>query len=104
MIYSTTDDQIDSTDPCKTKFLLGQLVATPGAVSTIPQEDIEQVLQHHQSGDWGDLEADDSHVNERSLAEGLRLFSAHQTTDGTKFCIITEHDRSVTTVLLPQEY
>lgn len=104
MIYSTTDDQTGITEPSKTKFSLGQLVATPGAVAAITQKEIEEALQRHQSGDWGDLEPDDKHVNERSLAEGFRLFSSYHSAQGTKFWIITGHDRSVTTVLLPEEY
>ena len=86
------------------KFLLGQLVSTPGALEFVSHDQMLAALSRHVRGDWGDMDADDRAENERSLKEGLRLFSSYRTRGGIKFWIITEADRSVTTVLLPDEY
>src|SRR5258705_233083 len=75
--------------------------AQPAAV---PAEEIQTALLRHHNGDWGDVCEGDRQENERSLREGLRLLSVFHTKTGVKFYIITEHDRSATTVLLPDEY
>jgi hypothetical protein len=87
-------------------FPFGQLVATPGALEALRRtySGVWTYLSRHLTGDWGDLEAADKAENELSLREGLRLLSAYHLPDGTKVWIITESDRSVTTVLLPEEY
>jgi hypothetical protein len=85
-------------------FRLGQLVATPNALTRVSQDDINAALQRHVLGDWGDLCDEDKKVNDRAIAEGARILSAYQAVDSTKFWIITEADRSVTTVLLPEDY
>ena len=87
--------------PC---FQFGQIVATPRALEQIPNEEIMAGLKRHAQCDWGDLDAEDRIANERALAHGGRLFSAYLSTQGVKFWIITEPDRSVTTVLLPEDY
>lgn len=61
-------------------------------------------LSRHITGDWGEVDAEDKRANDQSLIDGSRLLSAYRSQDGTKFWIITEADRSVTTVLLPEEY
>lgn len=61
-------------------------------------------LARHAAGDWGDLCDEDWHTNNEAPKNGARLFSAYHSDDGVKFWIITEADRSVTTVLLPEEY
>jgi hypothetical protein len=88
------------------KFCLGQLVATPGALAAVEQSGDNPAcfIRRHVQGDWGELCADDIRENEFSLQNGLRLLSAYRLKDGTKIWIITEADRSVTTVLLPEEY
>jgi hypothetical protein len=86
------------------RFDLGQLVATPAALETLTFDDIMAALARHHRGDWGDVGREDHAENERSLQEGFRLFSVYHGTNGTKFYIITEHDRSITTVLLPSDY
>jgi len=86
------------------KFPLGSLISTPGALEFVSRDQMLDALSRHIQGDWGDMDADDRTENERSLKEGLRLFSAYRTRGGMKFWIITEADRSVTTVLLPEEY
>lgn len=86
------------------KFNLGQLVATPHALSTVHPEDIPLALGRHLRGDWGDCGAEDRAENDLSLREGFRLFSVYHDRNGVKFWIITEADRSATTVLLPEDY
>lgn len=86
------------------KFPLGQIVATPNALNRLAQADIQAGLTRHAAGDWGDLCADDRRENERALREGLQLLSAYNAGNGVRFWIITEADKSVTTVLLPEDY
>ena len=86
------------------KFAAGQLVATSGALAAIPSEEIAHGLARHLQGDWGDLVPEDREANDRALKEGSRLVSAYNSSSGTRFWIITEWDRSYTTILLPQEY
>jgi hypothetical protein len=86
------------------KFRLGQTVMTPGARDTLNPHDMLTALGRHAQGDWGECSEDDRNENELSLDAGLRLFSVYQDRFQTKFWIITEADRSVTTVLLPSEY
>jgi len=90
----------------KARFRLGQLVATPGALKAIAEAGQEplEFLARHQAGDWGEVSAEDQAENEYSLAHGLRLLSAYRTAKGVKLWVITEADRSVTTILLPEEY
>ena len=90
----------------KAKFPLGQVVATPGALDALGntgQSPLE-FLDRHAQGDWGDLSEADRQENEFSLLNGFRLLSAYRLNDGTKIWIITEADRSATTILLPEEY
>ena len=89
--------------PCPT-FPLGQLVATPNALDHITHDDIMAALQRHVAGDWGDLCAEDKQSNGDAVAEEMRILSAYRAANGTKFWIITEADRSATTVLLPEDY
>jgi len=86
------------------KFSLGQLYVTPGALAQISEPEIFSAIRRHLCGDWGDLEDFDKEQNELALKEGMRLLSAYHSQGGEKFWIITEWDRSSTTVLLPSEY
>jgi hypothetical protein len=88
----------------KAKFNMGRLVSTPNALKTIPSEDVMLALGRHVSGDWGDVGREDWQENELSLKEGFRLFSVYHDRNGVRFWVITEADRSVTTVLLPEDY
>ena len=92
------------TKTLQSKFPLGEIVITATALKTIPPADVQRALARHARGDWGDLCHDDRRDNELSLKYGYRLLSAYCAADGTKFWIITEADRSVTTVLLPEDY
>lgn len=85
-------------------FRLGHLVATPNALSHLSQDDISTGIRRHQAGDWGDLDVHDRGVNDRGLLDGDRLVSVYHSAGGVKFYVITEWDRSVTTVLLPEDY
>ena len=86
------------------KFPLGRTVATANAVASVPADEMIAALFRHATGDWGDICEEDRGQNELALKEGFRLFSVYCTKAGVKFWIITEHDRSVTTVLLPLDY
>jgi hypothetical protein len=91
-------------DSSRPKFLLGTIVATPNALNKIPNDEILNALSRHVRGDWGTLDAEDREANENSLLKGGRLFSAYRSIRDVKFWIITEWNRKVTTVLLPEDY
>ena len=84
------------------KFSLGQTVITANANAVLPELDVVLALQRHHSGDWGDVDEHDRHMNEDALRDGDRLFSVYKSVRGQKFYIITEWN--VTTVLLPEDY
>lgn len=86
------------------KFWLGELRFTGAANRELMREDIVAALNRHHSGDWGDVCPDDHAANEEALLNGGRLFSVYHDRKGVKFWIITEADRSATTVLLPDDY
>ncbi len=86
------------------KFPLGRLMSTPNALRKIPSDEMLTALQRHVQGDWGDVDEHDHQANEAALLNGSRLFSVYHARNRTKFWIITEADRSVTTVLLPEDY
>lgn len=86
------------------KFEPGKIVITPGVMDTIPEHEVIEGLTRHLNCDWGDLEPEDVELNEHSLIHGNRLFSAYESKSNVKFWIITESDRSATTILLPDEY
>ena len=84
------------------RFPLGKTYATPGALAL--NVDLAKYLRRHHCGDWGEeLCAEDKEANERSLKDGTRLLSRYSTPGGSIY-IITEHDRSMTTIMLPSEY
>ncbi len=85
------------------KFELGQIVATPGALDTFSREELAQCLKRHSEGDWGDLDAEDKATNEEALKKGHRLLSSYRLPAG-KLYIITEANRKITTLLLPSCY
>jgi len=92
--------------PTFARFPLGQTYITPGAEEALMiagQTGIE-FLRRHMCGDWSELSDDDARENELSLGEGFRVLSAYRTVKGQRLWIITEADRSSTTILLPSEY
>ena len=88
------------------RFPLGRVVATPGALEALAEagQSAIKFIRRHQVGDWGDLPDEDKRENEFSVDRDLRIFSAYHIARGVKLWIITEFDRSVTTMLLPSEY
>ena len=88
----------------ETKFPLGCTVITPHAQLVLHPEDVHNCLLRHSAGDWGDVGTHDYDENEFALDKRLRLFSVYHDRSGQKFWIITEADRSVTTILMPEDY
>ena len=96
----------DPDKPDKPLFFLGRLVATPGALDLLNRLEISpfDFVSRHRQGDWGDLDAHDVKANEDALRYGTRLLSSYRIDAHDKLWIITEADRSATTLLLPEEY
>jgi hypothetical protein len=86
------------------RFAMGQLVITPTAHTTLVSASVRQAIFRHMQGDWGELSLEDRNANETAVADGSRLFSAYTDRAGTRFWIITEADRSATTILMPTDY
>ncbi len=88
------------------RFSLGRTIATPGALRALEQANQNpfEFLERHQAGDWGELCEEDKKENEFSVQNRFRILSAYRTRNDVKIWIITEADRSVTTLLLPHEY
>jgi len=88
------------------RFPPGRIVATPGALVALEEagESPGIFLKRHLTGDWGEVVDHDRRENELSVVQGFRLLSAYTLSNGTKLWIITEADRSATTLLLPSEY
>ena len=117
------NERAKASAPCA-RFALGRLFATPGSLSLLAELrdagkpfSVQQVAQaddpmslvlpyvrRHVSGDWGDVGRDDWAANDEALKVGARLFSVYQLAVGARIWVITEADRSSTTVLLPDEY
>jgi hypothetical protein len=89
-----------------TTIPLGRTLATPGALRALEEagEDPRRLLARHSTGDWGELDHEDWQANNRALREGARLLSAYSLRSGLRVWVITEADRSATTLLLPEEY
>ncbi|MFS2006432.1 type I restriction endonuclease subunit M [Duganella sp. CT11-25] len=87
-------------------FDTGKTVATPGAFDAMSKHGVWpfDLLTRHTNGDWGDVSKEDRAANEEALKQGHRLLSAYQLNTALRVWVITEHDRSVTTILLPCEY
>lgn len=88
------------------RFALGRVLATPGALLALEKagQQPQEFLDRHAHGDWGEVDSQDAKENDFSLQSGLRLLSSYTTVAGDKLWIITEADRSATTLLLPEEY
>lgn len=90
--------------PRELSFPLGRIVMTTNAVEKLSLDAIATGLLRHTRGDWGDVSEEDRRLNDSSLIHGLQLHSAYRDRRGTAFWVITESDRSLTTVLLPADY
>jgi hypothetical protein len=91
------------TNAARSKFVLGQVVSTANAAQHLDIIAVKEALHRHVSGDWGDICPEDASENEHSLKEGNRLMSVYGAGEH-RFWIITEADRSVTTILMPEDY
>lgn len=87
------------------RFPIGRTLATPGALRVLESARTSPLtlLIRHQSGDWGDVPAEDAQENEFSVEQGFRILSSYRVGD-EKLWVITEADRSATTILRPDEY
>lgn len=97
---------VQSSQPRSPLFPLGRVVSTPGAITAIGRsgQRPEAFLSRHITGDWGDVCASDGRLNDEAVGDGTRILSAYATANGEKVWVITEADRSATTLLLPEEY
>ena len=86
--------------------VLGRTLATPGALRALEEagQTPDEFLARHEAGDWGEVSPEDWAENDLSVREGFRLLSAYTLKTGVTIWIITEADRSATTILLPEEY
>lgn len=93
------------TNQVKPLFDLGKTLSTPGAMVVLNGLGVSpsSLLDRHHCGDWGEMDNEDKQTNDQALTHGDRIFSAYQF-DTVKFWVITEADRSATTILLPEEY
>lgn len=103
-----TVNELKSNDETSSRlicFPLGQIVATTGALNLLDRAAVNaaDLLKRHQSGDWGNVPPEDAEENELSVVNGNRILSSYSVGD-ERLWIITEADRSSTTLLLPEEY
>ena len=87
------------------KFPLGQIVITKNALGVLDNGSVNKTfLTKYINCDWGELCEEDKKLNDEALIHGDRILAAYRDANGTKFWIITEHDRSCTTILMPEDY
>jgi hypothetical protein len=86
------------------KFRLGTLVISANASCQLSPSDIASAVTRHARGEWGEVCDEDREENELSLRESFRLLSVYRSSGGLAFWIITEADRSTTTILMPDDY
>lgn len=86
------------------RFQMGHLGASPAVLEAVPKKELFQLLERHLCGDWGDVSDNDARANEQALRHGLRIMSWYRTSGGAHIQIVTEADRSATTILLAKEY
>ena len=100
-----SDDQTPAHSKAS-KFTLGSLYSTPGALSALVEakQDALMFIKRHINGDWGDMCASDCKANDHAVVQGERIFSSYTLATGGKLWIITGADRASTTLLLPDEY
>ena len=86
------------------QFPTGRLLCTRNAMDHVGMEEMMAAFGRHRQGDWGEVCPEDWRSNDRAICSGMRILSSYHTRAGQKFWIITEADRSATTILLPEEY
>jgi len=101
---ATNDASPKLAERAEPRFPLGKIALTRGALKELANGAVRTALERHLRGDWGLVCAEDAQENELSLREGFRLLSVYEDSEGTRFWVITEADRSSTTILLPDEY
>jgi len=89
----------------KALFPLGRTYITPGALAVCQSFPMppDLLFVRHVSGDWSEMSVEDREANQGAITDGSRIFSAYQV-GGERFFVITEADRSSTTILLAEEY
>jgi len=94
-----------TSNPSRPLFALGRVVATRGAQGLLEAAGVgaRELLARHIVGDWGEVAPEDAEANEEDLRRGERLLSSYPVGE-ERIWIITERDRSATTLLLPSEY
>ncbi len=93
-----------SSTTCVPRFRMGRLIITSGAAEALSSDDVLDALARHLSGDWGNVGEADWEYNDEALKRRSQILSSYQAHDGTRFWILTEHDRSVTTILTSEQY
>jgi hypothetical protein len=90
----------------RNKLELGAVFVTPKATRALHEasQSPDEFLARHESGDWGEVGSMDAKENELSFIKGYRVFSIYKLSTGEEIWVITQPDRSATTVLLPEEY
>jgi len=86
------------------RFELGRLVITAQAHAALDPKAVVEAVQRHRTGDWGDVDESDRNSNDEALKAGGFLLSVYRDTNAITFWIVTEADRSSTTILLPSDY
>ena len=106
MLDQVTTASDSNTKPSAVRFTLGRLFMTPGAIAALEDagQSPQEFISRHARLEQGELSDEDQRENEFSVNKHLRIFSAFITVKGEKLWLITEADRSVTTILLPEEY
>lgn len=97
---------LNRTSRLKPRFLMGRVVATPGALAALElaNQSADEFLHRHQGGDWGEVDDGDKQANEIAIQDGYRILSAYQLKTGERIWIVTESDFRSTCILLPSEY
>ena len=90
----------------KPLFSLGKVLLTSATNAMFCEGslDVSELINRHVSGDWSDMCDDDIESNKDAIANGFRVFSSYKLSESQNIWIITEADRSITTILLPDEY
>jgi len=86
------------------KFSIGEIILTPGAAEKLSPEDVADALRRHGRGDWGEVGLAGEQDNDKRVERAGTIASIYTSSSGIRFYVLTEADRTVTTVLLPHEY
>jgi len=98
------DTMLEVAQPNSTTLEVGKLFVTPGVQESISCVDLATAIRRHFAQDWGEVCEHDWQANDEALQRGGRLVSTYDSKEEVRFWIITEACRSMTTILLPNEY